>query len=125
MERMSLVIVAAFGLVVGISIGSLGSLDTLRGETDIHYAIVESSSMAPTFKKGDIIGWIETDNLKVGDIVVYSKDGKLIAHRLIEIENNKGRLKFRTKGDANGGPDRYWVDNIIGKVVEIRYEGWK
>lgn len=98
---------------------------------------VASGSMKPTLKVGDIIvvQGLNPDKINAaeapdGDIIVfynprYSRDpNKLIVHRAINKSDGEGEGKwyFRTKGDANFGPDNWAVpeDYLIGRVVSLR-----
>jgi len=81
---------------------------------------VLSSSMSPALHRGDVIMIqpVAHETIKAGDIITYGSplDGKLVTHRVIEIEENS--LYFKTQGDANEDPDPYFVpcQNIAGKV---------
>jgi signal peptidase len=93
--------------------------------TEVPIAVVESGSMQPTLNIGDVIlvKGINPKEIKVSDIIVYKRisGGKeiYIVHRVIEIYNDKGNLKFRTKGDNNLVPDYWLVDekDVVGIVV--------
>ncbi len=86
-----------------------------------HYIMgIGSDSMSPRVNKGDavIIQKINKDiSLKEGDIVAYSKDGKVVVHRIVKVKNNS----YITKGDANGGndPKEVKIKQIKG-VVKVR-----
>jgi len=79
--------------------------------------------MSPTFRRGSllIIKQIDTDSIKVGDIITYRKAGDSLAttHRVTEIIEEDGAKKFVTKGDANNINDPVPVDQeyVIGKVA--------
>ncbi|WP_457555276.1 signal peptidase I [Candidatus Pyrohabitans sp.] len=66
---------------------------------------VVSSSMEPTFSKGDlvVIKGIAPEEVKVGDIIVYYNPFKHIpvVHRVVAIEEIDGKRYFITKGDNN------------------------
>lgn len=87
---------------------------------------VQSDSMSPTFKKGDLI-FIDThfvaDDLQEGDVITYRMQvtddtGALVTiyntHRIIDISND--RLWFYTQGDNNDIPDPSAVvaNDIVG-----------
>ena len=94
---------------------------------------IQSDSMAPTFKSGDLIIGKEVTNikeLKVGDVITYStvltdKTGRSIrgnnTHRISAIEYNKdGTVSaFVTMGDAVGMEDNVLVlpDEVLAKQV--------
>ena len=61
------------------------------------------------------------------DIIIYSIDKQLVAHRIINKKEEKEELYFKTKGDANISPDLKWVkeDQVIGKYeFHIKYIGY-
>jgi len=98
--------------------------------TDMPVVAVESNSMVPTFYKGDILilKGVSKEDIKVGDIVVFSPyEGTTpVVHRIIKI-NKDGT--FQTKGDANSGQlpfeKRIKFEQIHGKVIFIiPYLGW-
>ena len=66
--------------------------------------------------KYDIAVFSKVDDkteIKKFDIILFKKEGKLITHRIIEIQEGE---KYRTQGDNNAQPDD-WVlerENIIG-----------
>ena len=85
--------------------------------------IVESNSMSPLFKKGDLIFSkpINPAEVKVGDIIsfenIYSSKHQIVTHRINKIINENGVKKYVTKGDANSFNDFYMLDGkcILGK----------
>lgn len=90
-----------------------------------YYAVaIASGSMAPNINKGDVVV-IEKidryDNLKVGDVLAYNYDGKIIVHRIINIIEEDGKYYFYTKGDNNNSQDDFVIyeDMIVG-IVNIR-----
>lgn len=85
---------------------------------------VESDSMKPTFKKGDLIISKEIDDinsLKKGDVITFwtlIKGQKVKnTHRIAEVLNDNGSVGFITRGDANNVDDTYTVyaGDIIGQ----------
>ena len=92
---------------------------------------VESGSMEPTFKKGDLIIAKEIDNindLKEGDVISFWTneivDGEKVinTHRIVEVKDNNGTKSFVTKGDNNPQNDTSVVfqRDIIGKWTGTR-----
>ncbi len=87
---------------------------------------VASGSMDPVYKTKDLILVKEVDpsTLEVGDDVVYlgkkeSVKGKIVTHRIIEVNELNGERKYVTKGIANDIKDpEITGDQIIGKVVK-------
>jgi signal peptidase I len=68
-------------------------------------AFITSESMAPTFKRGDLVFLYHSERpLVVGEIVVFQLDQKeeAIVHRIVDIQDHN----ILTKGDANHFDDR-------------------
>lgn len=80
---------------------------------------MRGNSMYPTLKAGDV-GIVEkcsSADLKIGDIIVFKQNGKLIAHRLISINVENETHLFVAKGDKNSHPDKpFTVEALVGKV---------
>ncbi len=94
------------------SIISIGIIWFAVGVFPIYPSVIATGSMEPMIKPGDVIlvkKIVEMDginNLKVGDVIQFKRDGILISHRIINIENDeKEGIGFKTQGDNNSGPD--------------------
>ena len=93
---------------------------------------IVSNSMDPVFNRGDVVvlrkvNKTNLNKLKKYDIIIYSIDKQLVAHRIINKKEEKEELYFKTKGDANISPDLKWVkeDQIVGKYeFHIKYVGY-
>lgn len=93
---------------------------------------IVSNSMDPVFNRGDVVilrkvNKTNLNKLKKYDIIIYSIDKQLVAHRIINIKEEKEELYFKTKGDANISPDLKWVkeNQIVGKYeFHIKYVGY-
>jgi signal peptidase I, archaeal type len=101
--------------------------------TSVPVAVVESNSMYPTLKVGDIIivKGVEPSQIRVGDIIVFSSKevypGITVVHRVIGIYYENGEYMFRTKGDNNLLPDPCCVlgNEVKGIVIyDIPYLGY-
>ena len=97
--------------------------------------VVPTSSMTPTILKGDMVvveknnilgmGVNETnsENMKVGDIIVYAKNAsgvpELIIHRVVGVNETGGQKYYITKGDNNSIDDPAMVPTnaVIGEAV--------
>ncbi len=87
---------------------------------------IASDSMYPDLKKGDAIilekvDKKNADDLKVGTIVAFLQDDKVITHRIIAVEEKDNINYFTTKGDNNNTKDiqKKTKDDIIG-IVRFR-----
>jgi len=85
---------------------------------------VQTGSMTPKYLVGDVILVKEKDTNKitVGEDVTYwgttgTMKGKLVTHRVIEIEEIEGKKAFHTKGIANTKEDPLVYGEQINGVV--------
>ena len=81
--------------------------------------IIVSGSMEKTIMRGDaiIVKEVPQDEIKIEDIISFDEDGVIVTHRIIDIINENGIVKYRTKGDNNNSPDKQMItyDKIEGK----------
>ena len=93
--------------------------------TSYPIASITSSSMWPVLKQGDIVlikGVSNKENIKVGDIVVYTNEKGFTIHRVVRL-NDKTLV---TKGDANNVEDQpVAYDKLVGKTIEWRGKPWR
>ena len=86
--------------------------------TNYPIVAVESGSMEPTFYRGDIliVKGEPIENLKAGDIIVFSRPGSTtpIVHRIVG-KNPDGTVQ--TKGDANSG-QHTWETSIDASRIK-------
>lgn len=92
-------------------------------------AVIATGSMEPELEIGDVVIISEpaADDLQIGDIIAFEKDGALVIHRLAEINEEDGETVYITKGDANNANDAGSItaEDIAGKVVfTIPAIGW-
>ena len=94
---------------------------------------VLSNSMLPTFARGDAVIMRKIDKkdlkkLKKGTILYYSKEGRLIVHRIVSVKHtDDGNVEVTTKGDNNNANDPWVIteDDMIGTVsFMIPYIGY-
>ena len=79
-----------------------------------------SNSMIPTFERGDVIIFkkpneADLKNLVKGSIIIYTAGNKNIAHRVVDIIQDKNTILYRTKGDNNNVADK----NLV-KIEQIK-----
>lgn len=79
-------------------------------------------SMYPTLRAGDkgVVEKWNPDDLKVGDIVVFKANDKLVAHRLVSIIFKENVHYFIAKGDKNNHTESFIDDALIGKITSIQ-----
>ena len=91
--------------------------------------VVGSESMTGAIDKGDAIIYeaYHKQVVEEGDILVFDKSGTTYIHRVIEIQNVEGGLRYITKGDANKDKDSWYVvkSDIIGIYrTKIKFIGY-
>jgi signal peptidase len=90
---------------------------------------IGSGSMEPYLYRGDAVIFKKVNNtneLQVGDILVFKNNNKYITHRIISISNINNITTYKTKGDNNSKEDKFTVtyDNVVGVVkLKIKYIG--
>lgn len=92
--------------------------------------VIGSGSMTGTINKGDIIlyeKYKNTDDIKVGNIIVFYEDDIKVIHRIIDQKLMGEETRYYTKGDANQKQDEGYREtkDIIGQVkARIPYMEW-
>lgn len=88
---------------------------------------VQTGSMIPKYKIGDVILVKETDinKIQVGDDVTYNgtagtMKGKIVTHQVVEITEKEGKKIFKTKGIANNSADPLIDGSQIDGVVQAK-----
>ena len=96
-----------------------------KGIAGLRIFNVATGSMVPTYRVGDVIivKEVDTNDLKVNDPITYmGKEGdfagKVVTHRIVNIEETENGKIFHTQGDANDIEDPVIkADQIYGKVI--------
>jgi signal peptidase I len=98
-----------------------GSHVSLPTADDPHGRIrVEGASMWPTLHAGDELVFVQTNDVRVGDIVVARQSNSLVAHRVVRAE---GKV-ILTRGDAMRRADRPTaIELVLGRVTEVFRDG--
>ena len=89
--------------------------------------LISTESMEPEIKKGDaiIIKKVDEEQLKVNDIISFQDKDFINTHRIIEIINNNGITKYKTKGDNNKREDKNQITySKIEGVYQFRIKGF-
>ena len=92
--------------------------------------IVLTDSMQPEIDGGDLIicHTIEAEEIKTGDVIAFfdpaGNGTSIVTHRVIEIVEENGELRFRTKGDNNNAEDKLLVsENDLVAIYKTRIAG--
>jgi signal peptidase I len=83
-------------------------------------------SMEPAIRPRDIllVCRCRADDLRSRDVVLFARDGRLIAHRLIDVGIRAGRRVLVTRGDALWTPDApIDAGDLLGRVVAVGRRG--
>lgn len=86
--------------------------------------VVLTGSMEPAISPGDAVVVADTDpdSIRRDDVVTFSTGSETpTTHRVVDVTEQNGELRFETKGDANEDPDQSLVrpDQLRGKVVLV------
>lgn len=88
---------------------------------EAHYLPVTGGSMHPMLRDGDLVLVEPSNNVKVGDVVVFRHKDELITHRILWIKTNiDGECTLRTKGDHVLSMDAPILDSELVGGVAIR-----
>lgn len=107
------------GLVLGVN-AYLANARIIAGNQlpmpfGIGAATVLSGSMEPTLSRGDLILVRQTDQVRVGDIIVYQSGRSLVVHRVIDLDGDT----VTTQGDANNAPDEPFDRSAVKGTVWV------
>ena len=83
-------------------------------------------SMLPAIWPGDtlVVDRISSEQVRVGDVVLIGRAGRLCAHRVISISVDSGTAYWITRGDAMAAPDRPVSEGeLLGRVSYLIREG--
>lgn len=90
-------------------------LSQLNLPGNYHVFLVQSGSMSPALKTGDVVIIKPVSLYKVNDIITFnSQQNFTVTHRIAQVNNDS----FITKGDANPVADQntVYTSDILGKV---------
>lgn len=83
--------------------------------------VIVSGSMEPTIMTGDaiLVKEVPQNEIKVNDIISFSQGEMNVTHRVIEIIEENGIKKYKTKGDNNNTEDK---EKITYEQIEGKYQ---
>lgn len=86
--------------------------------------------MEPAIHTGAVVVVVKTNDYQVGDIITFGEMSRRqtpTTHRIMEIQNDNGRIQYITQGDANDSVDFEAVayKDVVGKVLfSVPYFGY-
>jgi signal peptidase I len=116
-------------LNIPIAFATLFLIILVSGIFKYQIMAIGSGSMEPIIYRGDAVIFKKVNNteeLKVGDILVFKNNNKFITHRIVSIDENNNTITFTTKGDNNDDIDEFVTheEDVIGVVrIKIKYIG--
>ena len=115
----NLVLIAALSCVISLAVtGARTGHSTVFGFRGFY---IMSESMEPTIMTDQVVlgRSVKADDVAVGDVVAYERDGVIIIHRVKDIiMTNRGKM-YQFKGDNNNEPDNKLVsaDQILYRII--------
>ncbi|UCB44005.1 MAG: signal peptidase I [Dehalococcoidales bacterium] len=84
-----------------------------------------TDSMAPLIHPGDqiMVSKVPAEQVRSGDIIVFSRNGELIVHRVLKIRLTNSGIRFVEKGDSSGVCGLFSSDDVIGRVTMVKGKG--
>jgi signal peptidase I len=79
-------------------------------------------SMLPTVWPGEtlVVERVSPDQVRIGDIVLVGREGRLCAHRVVSMAERSGKPQWITRGDGMSAPDRpVSEDQLLGRVTYL------
>ena len=69
-----------------------------------------------------VVRSVATSDIGAGDIIAYltpDNERTIVAHRVLEVNDEEGSVTFKTAGDENHNPDRNAISsaNVMGRVL--------
>lgn len=97
------------------------------GVFPIYPSAIATGSMEPMIYPGDVVlvdkmtTIEELESLAVGDVIQFKRGDILINHRIIQIVEEEGQKKYKTKGDNNSGEDEELVklEDVKGTILHV------
>lgn len=91
--------------------------------------VIATDSMTGELNRGDAAIYERYDGsaIEVGQVIVFDKNGSKVLHRVVDIKNEDGTLKYYTKGDLNEENDTGFItkSNVVGIVkLKVPYVGY-
>ena len=129
-KRVAVIVSSISNIVVGtLLIGMILITMLLSNQFRYGAIVIATGSMTGAINQGDIIVYEQYDNdvINVGDVILFKNGESLIVHRVIEVVDTDGQIKYVTKGDANNDKDAGYrtAADIVGITnVKVPYFGY-
>jgi signal peptidase I len=82
--------------------------------------VASGISMYPTIQEGQLLRIIITkDDIQKNHIIVYFQDNVMVAHRVLDMQKNKNKRTYFTRGDNQKRVVEIHEDQILGVVTAI------
>jgi signal peptidase len=98
------------------------------GALGVRPSLISGNSMNPMLYPGDVVitRVISPEQIQVGDVIRFHRDGIDVVHRVKEMQTNGSTPVFITRGDNNNVDDSpVMAEQLEGKVVlTIPKVGW-
>ena len=112
------IVLAVAAVIIGVRVYAWNAESLVGNQMPMPFgygaAVVLSGSMEPTLSVDDVIIAKETEELAVGDMVVYQDGTSVVVHRIVALDAEM----VQTKGDANNALDAPITKDVIkGKVI--------
>jgi signal peptidase I len=100
-------------------------LDVWSRTGEQHFIPITGNSMLPLIQDGDhVLVAHGCAGVRQGDVVVFRREGRLIAHRALRIHDSSTGPTFVTKGDnASQFDPPLSTDEIVGRVLAVERGG--
>ena len=90
--------------------------------------VIGSGSMSGEIEVGDAVIYERYDGgvIENGQVIVFKKNNSTVVHRVVDVKQINGVVRYYTKGDANDSMDAGYItaDDMIGVVnLKIKYFG--
>ncbi len=111
---------------LALIVGTYTDSEHIPGIAGYSPVICLSGSMEDTFFTGDMIVIKDVKDpaaLDVGEVICYlTGEGVAVTHRIVQVSDAEGQVRYITKGDANNTADQLAVspDQIEGVYTGIR-----
>lgn len=114
-------VISCFLIVCSLVI-MIGAVMLVSNQFKYGALVIATESMTGELNKGDVVIFESYDKQTIteGQVIVFEKNGKMIVHRVVDIEIINGNARYYTKGDANEDMDADFIT-----VHEIRGVAWK